>query len=217
MTPLIRGLFVILSTMQKQIALFTGTFDPFHIAHSWQLERGYAAQPFDEAIVAVIKHNPKKPHAVPWQHRLEMARKTLATQKLPYIWRVEPIENVEPATVRAFVARYTNTKKPLRVVGADVITEFFEDPVLRSSLNDFTYVVIMRPVSIRSEVDAMVDRIRAEYNPEFSPQIVEIQQTIGEVSSRNLHADITAQAAAGIIVPDVTEYMKKHKLYSFAP
>lgn len=37
-------------------ALFTGTFDPFHIAHSWQLERAYVATPFKWASVKVIQN-----------------------------------------------------------------------------------------------------------------------------------------------------------------
>lgn len=213
--PRLRGLFVILRFMPKQIAFFTGTFDPFHIAHSWQLERAYRVHPFDEAVIAVIQHNPKKPHAAPWHHRVELAKRTLATQDLPYAWRVGPIEGVKPATVRTFAATYTNDKKPLRVVGADVITEFFEDPVLRPALKAFTYVVVMRPVSVRAEVDAIVERIKREYNPDFAPEIVEIKQAIGEVSSRKLHSDMSAQAAAGVIVPEAVKYMVEHKLYSF--
>jgi nicotinate (nicotinamide) nucleotide adenylyltransferase len=199
--------------MSKRIALFTGTFDPFHIAHYWQLSRAQAASNFDEAVIAVIRNNPKKPQAAAWQHRQQLAKLTMAAQDVSFMWRVETIENIKPATVKDFSARHLGSGKPLRVVGADVISEFLEDALLRPSLHEYQYIVVMRPVSILSEVEATVKRIQKLY-ADFNPQIVEIQQEVGEISARDLRSNIPGSSAQGFILPEILAYIQKHQLYS---
>jgi len=57
----------------KEAVLYTGTFDPFHLGHLWQLERTYRAYPFTKAVIAIVKRNPKKPHATSWPDRIKLA------------------------------------------------------------------------------------------------------------------------------------------------
>jgi cytidyltransferase-like protein len=203
--------------MAKHIALFTGTFDPFHVAHGWQLQRAARASDIDEVVVAVIRHNAKKPQAAAWHHRVMLAERTLAAQHLPFTWRVESIENIEPDTVRAFARLHlgSHSHRPMRIIGADCLAEFLEDQMLRPTLNDFQYVVVMRPASRRSDVQTALERIRQEYDPSFDPQIIEIVQN-SDISSRSLQTDIAANVKQGLIVPEAADYMQRYGLYAYA-
>jgi cytidyltransferase-like protein len=121
--------FAILFFMKRAI-LYTGTFDPYHLGHLWQVERVYKAYPFDKVVVAIIRQNPKKPNASPWQDRLELARLALTSKPFPFEIEVRTIDYIEPEKLRDFVEEYLNDYEVSRTVASDSIREFAQDKSL---------------------------------------------------------------------------------------
>ncbi len=199
------------AVMKKRTALFTGTFDPFHLGHAQQLERVHAVVPFDEVIVAPIMHNPNKPHAVEWRHRTALAGLTLASLDLPFRVRVEPIETIDAPTIALFCRTHMEDDRPLRIVGGDSIIEFIDDSAHWPTLGAFTYAVVMRPAVRDEEVLAAIERLPDAVAQTFQYSIVGLGERVGDISARNLRGDIAGSAQ--YLAQPARDYMAAHGLY----
>jgi cytidyltransferase-like protein len=205
--------------VNKRGALFTGTFDPFHEGHVFQLVRAHAAQPFEKVTIAVIQHNTKKPQAAHGKHRVQMARIALEAHELPFECEVKPIDNINPETVRMFTAQQlSSSSKPIRIIGSDSFAEFLDDERLRPSLKDFHYVITLRPESDQAEIEQAFMRTLANMGDKFSGRLVPIPEqdkAIPDISARDLRDDIGAHSGT-LLVPEAVTYMMTNRLYSFA-
>jgi cytidyltransferase-like protein len=214
------GSCAILADMQEKQALFTGTFDPFHVGHVWQLQRAHAVTPYETVVVAVIRANPKKPQAIAWQHRVALAERTLRSLDLPFAWKVLSIENVSEASLKAFVGQQlAETRMPLRVIGSDSLIEFAQDKTMRPVLQLFGYTVTLRPETNPVDVDQAITHIKSTGYAAFDPTVVLLGPDyahVADISARNLRTNVAASSRAGLLPVEALAYMRAHKLYSFA-
>ena len=199
----------------KEAVFYTGTFDPFHLGHAWQLERTYRAHPFDKAIIAVITANPKKPHATSWQNRVKLIELMLATRNLPFTVEIQPIDYVRPDTLKKFAATHLNGFRITRTVASDVIVEFAEDQAfgLDKALLLFNYAVVVRPLVGKEEVDQAVASLPPHIAKDFSYEIVHVQ-TEDDISGTEIRKDPLAAQKKGYITSEQLAFIQKEGLFS---
>jgi cytidyltransferase-like protein len=197
----------------NKYALFTGTFDPFHIAHRWQLERAYAVDQFDKAFVAVIKQNPNKPGATPWRHRVKIAELSLGSANLPFKYEVIAIDYIYPSILKTLTSNIPELL--IRVMGADSIIEIVDTPDLHGSLKLFEYLIVLRPSVPEDEVKRNIQRLPQAILKDFKFKFVYIQQDF-DISARNLRGYIDESFQRGLIASSAYEYIKDNRLYNYS-
>jgi len=198
----------------KEAVLYTGTFDPFHLGHLWQLERTYRAHPFQKAVIAMISANPKKPRATSWNHRKKLAELMLAHKALPFKVEIRPIDYVQPDKLQKFVAEYLGGYHVVRTVASDVIVEFAKDAQFgfNDALSLFHYVVVVRPLVGQKELEKAVAALPPDVRRAFSYQIVHVQ-TEGDISATNIRQDPAAACQKGYITQDQLDFIEHEHLY----
>lgn len=196
----------------QEAVLYTGTFDPFHVGHLKQLEFTYAAHPFQKAIVAIIRKNPKKPHATPWQERVALAEIMLAHHNLPFEVEVQPIDAITPDALRKFVDKHFAGYNIFRTTGSDSISEFAEDPNLLPVLAMFHYAVIVRPLFGLKEIQKLASELPQDVRKKFT---YEIAHDWGDVliAGRNLRKNSQLALEQGHITSQQLEYIRQKRLY----
>lgn len=192
--------------------LYTGTFDPYHLGHVWQLERVYRAHPFDKVVVAIVRQNPKKPHATSWQQRIALAKLALSSKSFPFAIDIQIIDYVEPEKLQKFVHEHLPGYDVSRTVASDVIHEFVEDERLRPALTMFHYLVVVRPLVGRIELERRLAQLPAEVAEHFSYEIVH-EQTEADIAASDLRKDIKKAYAGGFITKAQYDYMVREDLY----
>jgi len=129
-----------------RIAIYPGTFDPFHNGHLDIAQR--AAKLFDKLIVAVYEH-PEKSALFSPEERLEIARQSCAG-----------IPNVEVESFSGLAVEYAKSKNACALVrGLRAISDFeyeFEIAHMNRSLNpdvEATFMMTSLPYSfLRSSI-----------------------------------------------------------------
>lgn len=201
----------------KDAVLYTGTFDPFHLGHFWQLQRTYRAHPFEKAVVAVIRENPKKPNATAWQKRIELVKLRINASDLPFEVEVHPIDYVTPETLTAFVDKYLSDYKVTRTIASDVMVEFAKDEEF--NFNDalllFHYAIVVRPLVGKEAVEKAIAQLPPKVAKGFSYEIVYVQ-TEDDISATNIRKNIEAAASKGFITPEQLTYIHREKLYGLS-
>jgi cytidyltransferase-like protein len=179
----------------KNAVLYTGTFDPFHLGHLWQLERTYRAHPFEKAVIAMISR--------------------LASKKLPFTVDICPIEYVQPDKLRAFVNTHLSNDRVIRTVGSDVIVEFAKDA--QFNFNDalllFHYAVVVRPLVGEKEVQQAIAALPPDIARRFSYQIVHVH-TEEDFSATTIRQDPIAAFKKGYITKAQLALIQQEHLYS---
>ncbi|HEV2402725.1 MAG TPA: adenylyltransferase/cytidyltransferase family protein [Candidatus Saccharimonadales bacterium] len=198
----------------KEAVLYTGTFDPYHLGHLWQLERTYRAHPFDKAVVAIIKTNPKKPLASSWQNRIKLANLMLTSHRLPFVVEVHTIDYIQPENLKQFAARYLNGYHIVRTVASDVIVEFAKDK--KFGLNDalllFHYTVVVRPTVNQRELEAAIAELPLHIAKKFSYEIVHVQVE-EDISATNIRQNPKVAFEKGYIIESQLDFIKQKQLY----
>jgi cytidyltransferase-like protein len=198
----------------KEAVLYTGTFDPFHLGHLWQLERTYRAHPFSKAVIALISANPKKPHASSWPHRKKLAELMLASKELPFGVEIHPIDYVQPDRLTEFVSKYLDGYHVTRTVASDVIVEFAADATFNfnEALQLFHYAVVVRPLADQGVLEKAIATLPPRAAGKFSYEIVHVQAE-DDISATAIRQDPAQAYSKGYITRDQLTYIRHHNLY----
>ena len=198
----------------KQAVLYTGTFDPFHLGHAWQLERTFKAHPFEKAVIAMIANNPKKPNATAWANRNKLAELMLKSRELPFPVEIYPIDYVEPEKLRQFVAEHLNGYQVTRTVASDVVVEFAEDQQFgfNDALLMFNYAIVVRPLVGETEVKAAIAKLPSEVASKFSYEIVHVQ-TEDDIAATDIRKNPATAQEKGYITQEQLDLIRQEHLY----
>jgi nicotinate-nucleotide adenylyltransferase len=178
----------------RTLAIYGGSFDPPHVAHTLVCAYVLAAYPIDRVIVVpTAQHAFAKPLA-PFEHRLRMCE--LATRDLQRV-EVSAIERDLPApslTLRTLehLQRAEPDARLRLVIGSDLIAE-------TASWYEFDRVRALAPELVVQRAGAVTDATQ--------PALPEISST--EIRSR-LRAGLSTD---GLLSPEVAAYAREHALY----
>jgi nicotinate-nucleotide adenylyltransferase len=192
-----------------RVAVFGGTFDPFHRGHRAILEAAVKAA--DRVLVVVAGRPPHKQDAAErtaFHHRVAMTR--LGVEGLP---RTEVLElegrrqgpSYTIDTLEALSRSYPAGTRFLLVLGADSFQEFPTWKSWEAILERATLLVAMRP---GFEID-----VPPEFEGRNQPW-ESLGQVPVEVSSTALRAILAADGDVGdLLPPAVRAYVRDHRLY----
>jgi cytidyltransferase-like protein len=199
----------------ENAVLYTGTFDPFHLGHLWQLERNYRAHPFKKAVIAVIESNPKKPHATSWQNRIQLVKLRLQGHNLPFAVEVHPIDYVTPTALKRFTRKYLASYRVIRTIASDVMVEFAEDNEFnfKEALLLYHYAIVVRPLVDKHAVERAIAHLPINIANKFSYEIIHVQ-TEDDISGTSIRKDAADAYKRGYISAEQLALIEQEKLYS---
>ncbi|HEX6258261.1 MAG TPA: adenylyltransferase/cytidyltransferase family protein [Candidatus Saccharimonadales bacterium] len=198
----------------KEAVLYTGTFDPFHLGHLWQIERTYSAHPFEKVVIAMISENPKKPNATGWDKRKKLAELMLASKILPFEVEIYPIDYVQPEKLKDFTAQHLSGYRVMRTIASDVIVEFAKDTDFNfnNALLLFHYAVVVRPLVGEVEMARAIAALPQDIRSKLSYEIVHVQ-TENDISGTNIRKNPIKAYVDGYITHSQLKFIEKNSLY----
>ncbi len=102
----------------------------------------------------------------------------------------------------------------VRTVASDVIVEFALDEQygFKEALLLYHYVIIVRPLVGRKELEDAIARLPKEIGDHFSYQIAYIQ-TEDDISATNIRKDVRTALCKGYITQEQSEFIQRKHLY----
>lgn len=196
----------------KRAVLYTGTFDPFHLGHVWQLEKAHQVLPFERVVVAVNADNPQKPNALPITDRMNLAHLMLRDRQFPFKVVIEALQYNNAEDFKSFVALHLKGFTVVRTVGSDRFHEFVHTQHGREYLAMFEHIVTMHPTLDLATLQAAIDALPADVHQKIAYKIVGSGSGPG-ISATEVRKDITRALERGHISAEQFEYCQKHQLY----
>lgn len=187
-----------------RLAIFGGTFDPVHTAHTRVAKEAADRFRLDKVLFVPAAHPPHKPEGqtTPYEHRYRMVE--LACREDP---RFEPsrLEEGESKsytihTLEKLKAQLAPGDELFFLIGADAFAEIDSWHRSRDVMALADFIVVSRPgYELRVPEGARVHRLETLALPLSSSEIRRQLETTG--TAEGLH-------------PEVLEYIRRHRLYA---
>ncbi len=196
-------------------AVFIGTFDPFHGAHIGQLLRAHHYKPLTHVKILVDKHPLHKPNAAPWEHRLAMAKLTLAACELPFTYDVVAVENSMALEVQEHI--------DYKVTGIDSLLDNVTDRSRWPLAQRWPMIVLSIPGIPKASLDAALKTLPSEVRKSISYEYVSIAKAPGmnydfekrAFMFRRIHSTYIREGREKSLIPKaVQQYIRAHNLYT---
>ncbi len=198
----------------SEIGILGGTFDPFHFGHLSIAEA--AIKEFDLSEVILL---PAK--VQPFKIGREMASEEDRVNMVRLI--AEENKQLRVSTIEAYSQRISYTYKTLKllqeeypddkfyfILGTDsflTLEEWYKGEEL---LQEFAFIIGVRPGYKISEMEAMTKKLRERYNAEIKM----LHNEIVEVSSTEIKNNIRSGKSIKSLVPlQIERYIDEHGLY----
>ena len=199
------------------IALFGGTFDPIHLGHTTVAEAAARQIDAEKVIFVPAKISPLKgffPFARD-EDRLRMIELALAGNSLFAVSAGElqrPAPSYTLDTVRQFQRRYGPETSLHWLLGADGIGDLVHWHQIQELIDECHLTTMRRPGYPTPDV--------SRFEPLWGPQRVTklqhdmIETPLVDISSTKVRNRLaTGENVAGMLHPDVIEYIREHGLY----
>lgn len=195
--------------------VFIGTFDPFHGGHIGQLMRAHAWTKFTEALILVDKNPLHKPNASSWQHRLEIAKLTMAAFDAPFNYKIMPVESSAADEIQDDIA--------YKITGIDSLIDNISDPSRWQFITRWPMIVLSIPgiddsvlTNIINSADRELrDKIDYTYIRETGVPIMNYDFSTEKLSSKRVHSTYLRSGADTSFIPlTVQNYIRQNQLYS---
>lgn len=191
---------------RKQIAVFSGSFNPIHTAHLMLANYITEYTYIDEVWLVVTPHNPLKApeHLADEEHRLEMCKMAISNLEKLKVSKVEfamPKPSYTIDTLEKLEADYPDFDFTL-LIGADNWNDLHRWKEYKRLQKEFSILIYPRLGH-----DVIID-------PLFKENIQMCNAPILEVSSTFIRKSIQEGKEMRAFLPNgVWEYLMKHKVY----
>jgi nicotinate-nucleotide adenylyltransferase len=180
--------------MTRTLAVYGGSFDPPHIAHTLASLYVLCAHPIDELLVVPTAQHPFDKRLTAFAHRVRMCELAMRDLRRVTVSRIEE-ELAAPSltllTLQALAQRNPDAQLRL-VIGSDLLPE-------TNTWHKFDEIAALAPPIVVQRSGHGVAAGR--------PALPDISST--EIR-RRLRA---GEPVAGLLAPDVAEYVRAHGLY----
>ena len=195
--------------MNKKVGIFCGSFNPVHNGHVALADYIARNSDLDEVWLVVSPLNPLKrtiaDTLAPNGQRLDMVRIALRSYERLRASDIEfslPLPNYTINTLRALDAKYPDTDFCL-IIGADNLALFERWKDSDIIMADYDMMVYPRP---GVDLDSLMQKYPKVRVLENAP--------LHDVSSTEIRRRISqGESVAGLVNPEVEEYIKDKKLY----
>ena len=204
-------------TIEKDVLLFGGTFDPIH--HGHLIVSRWAAEQLEVARVVLIP-SAVPPHKVgnkitAARDRLQMAQRAVEDDELFDVSDCE-LQREGPSftldTVRHFRRLYPEDIKIYWLIGADSIAELAGWHEIKQLVEECTIVTAARPGFETGNLSALDAVLEENLVCRIRQHILDIPQI--DISSTDIRDRVRQGQSIRYLVPaPVAEYIHKHRLY----
>ncbi len=204
-------------TIEKDVLLFGGTFDPIH--HGHLIVSRWAAEQLEVARVVLIP-SAVPPHKVgnkitAARDRLQMAQRAVEDDELFDVSDCE-LQREGPSftldTVRHFRRLYPEDIKIYWLIGADSIAELAGWHEIKQLVEECTIVTAARPGFETGNLSALDAVLEENQVSRIRQHILDIPQI--DISSTDIRDRVRQGQSIRYLVPaPVAEYIHKHRLY----
>jgi nicotinate-nucleotide adenylyltransferase len=203
--------------MSEKIILFGGTFDPVHTAHMVVAEA--AAEKIGAKKVILIParrspHKDLKPVATD-NDRIAMLKLAVAGKSL---FQISPVElnRAEPSytidTIRHFRQKLGANCQLCWLIGTDMLKDLPRWYRIDELLKECTICVMNRGGFDKPNFDSLTSKLSTESIEKLRQNLIETP--LIKVSSTKIrHKLENGKNVSKFLHPDVSDYIKKHKLY----
>lgn len=194
--------------MSRQIGVFSGTFDPIHIAHVESCLVARAACQLDLVAVMVEANPRRKQDVTGYKHRLAMVE--FATANYPSLRLLEsPEENITINNTLPLLKSQFNDADFWYIAGSDMVSHMNDWPSVEKLFSEMKLCIILRSNSKRAEVEAQLEKLKEEHTVEYKV----LPEVWSPVSSSVIREDLAKTRYSPLVHRDVLGYITRKRLY----
>lgn len=195
--------------VMKRVGVFSGTFDPFHIAHLEACLVALAACQLDTVAIFVEKKPKRKKDITDYKKRLNMI--DLATAEFPSLRMLDnEAENVTVKNTLPVLKRQFNKSEFWYILGSDILEHLESWDNLEDLFKNFKLCVILRSNSDRKKIESLLAHLSKKFE---HLKYVVLPEVLSPVSSSTIKKEIKETGFSPYLHRDVLGYILKQDIY----
>jgi nicotinate-nucleotide adenylyltransferase len=193
----------------KKIGIFSGTFDPFHVAH---LEACLVSKAVCEleTIAVMVEHSPhRKENVTAYKHRLAMV--DLAIQSYPSLRLVDTgVENITATNILDCLHQQFPVSEFWYIFGSDMLYHLPKWNKLDVLTKEFKFCVVLRHNDERTNAEKLLKELKKTHRKLEYKILPEVWSS---VSSSRIRNQVAETSYSDLIHRDVLKYILTNNLY----
>jgi len=195
--------------MTRRVGIFSGTFDPFHVAHLEACLVAKAACELDTVVVLVEKKPHRKTDVTSYDKRLAMI--DLALQEYPGIRLLEsPGDNITIDNTLPILEEQFEDAEYWYIIGSDVVGHLKHWTNADLLLSRLRLCVVLRSNEDADKTEEELKILNQEY-PELGYRI--LPEVWSPLSSSKIRAEIAKSGYSQYVHREVMKYIVRNNIY----
>lgn len=193
----------------KRIGVFSGTFDPFHIAHLEACLVAKAACELDSTLVVIEKKPHRKYDVTSFEKRYNMV--DLATASFPS-FRVLDVgnDNVTINNILPLLNKQFTKAEYWLIIGSDTVRHLRHWQNIEELFRVFKVCVILRENKDKKTVSSNLNKLQKDYK-DFTYKL--LPEVWSPVASTKIRRQIKGTGYSSLVHRDVLKYILKNNIY----
>ncbi len=193
----------------KRVGIFSGTFDPFHIAHLEACLVAKSACELDIVAVLIEKKPRRKAHVTAYEKRLVMVE--YALQEYPGIRLLEsPGDNVTIDNTLPILHEQFDAAEYWYIVGSDIISHLSKWQNIDRLFESLHLCVVLRSNEDAKKTEQELVTLKKKY-PKLDYKI--IPEVWSPLSSSAVRSEISEKGHSQSVHREVMKYIAKNNIY----
>ncbi len=192
-----------------RVGVFSGTFDPFHIAHLEVCLVSRAACELDVVTVMIEKEPRRKSDVTAYKQRLAIV--DLALQQHPSIRVIDPeVNSITANSALQILRHHFENAQFFYILGSDVVEYILQWPQLDTLTANFTFCVVLRD----NKDEPVVRKQLSEIKKKFSNLNYRLLPAVwSPISSSKIREEVKTTGYSEYVHRDVLNYILKNRIY----
>lgn len=193
----------------ERVGVFSGTFDPIHIAHVEACLVATAALNLDTVVILLEKSPTRKKGVADFQDRLRMVKLATAEYKRINVLDIDEDNVTVESALDTLDSKFANAEY-WYILGSDVLEHIEKWPNVDTLFQKFNLCVVLRSNDKRSAVEGKLTQIGSTHK-ELRYKI--LPEVWSEISSSMIRKQIHETGTSKSVNPDVLTYISDNDLY----
>lgn len=195
---------------QNKIGIFSGTFDPFHVAHLEVCLVAKAACGFSEVLIMTEKTPKFKKNVTAYEQRITMAK--IATAKFRRLRIVDNNQkNITIDNTLPFLDKWFSGAEYWFIVGSDMIEFMGLWDSVDMLLDNMKLCIVLRSNKDRPRLDKQLEALSRKYK---QLRYIILPEVWSELSSSKIRNQIKQTGNSSGIDDAVLSFIKLNRLYT---
>ena len=195
--------------MSRRIGIFSGTFDPFHIAHLEVCLVAKAALELETVVVLIEKSPARKQQVTEYNHRLAMI--DLAIQEYPSIRLLEvEHDNITIDTTLPLLDRHFDNAEYWYIAGSDVVPYLEQWQNVEALFLAMHLCIVLRNNNNEAEVMSQLKNLKKSHSNLVYRVLPEVWS---DVSSSKIRHELAQTGTSPHLHQDVINYIQQYEVY----